>query len=228
MNPVLVAYDNFHPDPERLREAVLKSEFKDEIGPDGANYTGISKYEDTSLFELLAAAVHAPIIPRLPVWRLTLAGEKAHTFVHADRICGGYAAVLYLNTPEQCRRHFSGTAFWKHSGTGFEAMPSEAEITANGHDPVAFNAWMEGEWRRRDVWEMTSFARMMFNRIVIYPTAQFHSRYPFEAFGDDKHTGRLIFAAFFDLASAADIQHLPATPQPRNRPEAPSCLKPAS
>lgn len=38
---------------------------------------------------------------------------------------------------------------------------------------------------------------MQLGRLVIYESALFHSRWPFEAFGTDPESGRLIAVAFF-------------------------------
>lgn len=203
MKPVIAVFDNFHPDPEALRAAVIASEFKTEIGPDGAPYSGISKYEDKTIFELLAIAVQCPVIPRIAVWRLNLKGELPHNFVHADDICAKYAAVFYLNTPEQCAAHYTGTAFWKHAGLEIEHMPSDEQIQEHTPSIADFKKWMEHEWQTEKSWEMTGFVRAAFNRLVIYPTSKFHSRYPFEAFGSDKTDGRLILAVFFDMVGQA-------------------------
>jgi hypothetical protein len=45
---------------------------------------------------------------------------------------------------------------------------------------------------------MTALLPMRFNRFLTYPTCFFHSRYPFEAFGNAPENGRLVWVCFFD------------------------------
>jgi len=201
MKHSLVVVDDFHPEPMALREAVLASEFKTEVGPDGATYAGISQYEDTSVFERLAEAMHHPVIPRLSCWRLNYKDELPHNFCHADVCCSAsWAALLYLHTPEQCAANSSGTAFFTHKPLGLDHLPTDDRLRALGANPERFKAEMEKEWLRDDVWGMNGFVGMKFNRLVAYPTAQFHSRWPHEGFGTTKADARLILACFFDFA----------------------------
>lgn len=192
-------FDDFAPDAGEVRAAVIAGGFSTEIGPDGAAYTGISQYPAQQWHARIAEVIAAPILPRLSCFRLNLKGELPHSWVHSDDICAQFASVLYLNTPEQC---VGGTAFWKHKALGMERLLSPAELEARGMDVDSFERFMAREWKDLTYWEQVGFVPMRFNRFITYPTSYFHSRYPFEGFGDGPHDGRLIWICFYDKEAA--------------------------
>jgi hypothetical protein len=187
-------FDNFAPDALQVREAVIAGGFHDEQGPDGALYTGISGYPAPHWYERIAELIGQPIVPKLSCFRLNLAGELPHSFVHSDDICAKYASVLYLNKPEQCK---GGTAFWSHDQHG-DHLFSDEELKARGLEYAAYHLMMTREWKTILPWTQTEFVPMQFNRFITYPTCFFHSRFPFEAFGSGPEDGRLIWICFYD------------------------------
>jgi hypothetical protein len=190
-------FDGFAPDAAAVRDAVIAGGFNTQIGPDGAPYTGISRYAVPHWFDLISVAVGAPIVPRLSCFRVSLAGEVSPVWVHSDDICAQYASVLYLNPPEQCA---GGTAFWRHRVHGYERLFGPDELAERGIEYGAYHEWMMAEWRRLHPWTQAGLVPMQFNRFITYPTSYFHSRYPFEGFGASPGDGRMIWVCFFDLA----------------------------
>jgi hypothetical protein len=136
-------FDNFAPDALQVREAVIAGGFHDEQGPDGALYTGISGYPVPHWYERIAELIGQPIVPKLSCFRLNLAGELPHSFVHSDDICAKYASVLYLNKPEQCK---GGTAFWSHPEWG-DHLFSDEELRARGLEYAAYHQMMTRKWK---------------------------------------------------------------------------------
>ncbi len=197
MKHTLSVYDNFSPDLVSIRGQVLAAGFGTQKGPDGLDYTGICPLDAPELVDGISKAIGTKIIPRLSCFRLNLKGEKPHSWIHSDDICAQYASVLYLNLPNQCQ---GGTAFWKHTGLGIDAMPTEAELNAVGYNPKWFCDMMQKEWNDLTYWQQSGFVGMKWNRLLIYPTSMFHSRYPFEPFGTTPEDGRLIWVCFFDIA----------------------------
>jgi len=192
----ITKFDDFARDADEVREAVITGAFATHTGPDGAFYTGISGYPVPHWPKRIAELLGKEIEPKLSCFRLNLAGELPHSWVHSDDICAKYASVLYLNTPEQCH---GGTAFWKHEALGIDRLPTREEIKAKGEDDDAFYAWMSREWKNLRAWEQIDFMPMKWNRFVTYPTCLFHSRYPFTGFGSGPSDGRLIWICFYDL-----------------------------
>jgi hypothetical protein len=188
-------FDDFAPDAAAVREAVIAGEFSTQHGPDGAEYTGISEYRVEHWKARIAELLGRPIVPRLSCFRLNLAGELPHSWIHSDGICAQYASVLYLNTPEQCT---GGTAFWSHVALRTDRLASKEQLTAQGIHADWFYKMMEREWKDLTYWEQKRLVEMKFNRFITYPTSLFHSRFPFEAFGAGPKDGRLIWVCFYD------------------------------
>ncbi len=192
----LRVFDAFAPDALNVRNAVIAAGFATQTGPDGAQYTGISQFPAPHWFERIAELIGSPIVPRLSCFRLNLAGELPHSWVHSDDICAQYASVLYLNTPEQCS---GGTAFWKHRALGMDRLLQPDELEARGMEYDAYHEWMTREWKKLEAWKQVGFTPMQFNRFITYPTSYFHSRFPFEGFGRGASDGRLIWVCFYDI-----------------------------
>lgn len=192
----LLQFDDFAEDAMKVREVVISGKFETEIGPDGGKYTGISQYPVPSWFDRISCAVGKEIIPRISCFRLNLAGEMPHSFVHSDGICSQWASILYLNTPQQC---YGGTAFWRHTGLNINRMPTPDELTKLGLKVDWFHSMMEREWKDLTFWEQAGFVEMRWNRFITYPTSMFHSRYPFEGFGNKPENGRLVWVCFYDI-----------------------------
>lgn len=194
----LVQFDNFTDDALDVRNAVIAGGFTTEQGPDGAMYTGISQYQVPHWYSRIGELIGKTIVPRLSCFRLNLEGEVPHSWVHSDDICAKFASVLYLNLPEQC---VGGTAFWKHNELDIDRLPSREELQEKGVDDAAFYSQMDRDWKELRFWEQTALVPMKFNRFITYPTCLFHSRFPFSAFGNGSHDGRLIWICFYDVVA---------------------------
>lgn len=199
MIPVL-QFEDFAADATMVREAVIVGGFSTEPGPDGAVYTGISRYQTPHWHDRISQLLRHRIIPRLSCFRLNLGGELPHSWVHSDDICARYASVLYLNLPEQCS---GGTAFWRHEALGIDRLPTKDELAAKGVHPDWFYKMMTREWKDLTFWKPYGFVPMQWNRFITYPTCFFHSRFPFEAFGHSAQDGRLIWVCFYDKEGEA-------------------------
>lgn len=196
MKHVLSVFDDFLPNLADIRREVLAAGFTTETHKDGLEYKGIGKKQYPEIFEAMSVALGYGIVPHISCFRINYKGENPHSWVHSDECCAKYAAVLYMNPPEQC---MGGTAFWKHIPTGLDYMPTVEERTKSGVDPVVFGKAINDDTHDQSKWDPVSMAGMKWNRMIVYPTAMFHSRYPFDAFGDSPENGRLVFVCFFDL-----------------------------
>ena len=185
----VLQFDGFAPDAGEVRDAVIRGQFETVDYIDGAQYSGVSRYPVEGWTDCLAERLGKKIVPRISCFRLNLKGELPHSWVHSDGIAAGYAVVLYLNQPEQCT---GGTAFWRHKELKIDRLPKADE---NG-----LYKRIEQDWKNLDLWEQTSMVKMEWNRLITYPTALFHSRFPFEGFGTGPEDGRLIWICFYDLA----------------------------
>lgn len=128
----------------------------------------------------------------IQAFRLGAEKSQLHNLVHADHTCAAWAAVYYLNPEHQCQ---GGTAFWRHKKHGWCAMPTQQEIENAGYTLEQLAA----DWHIQDAWEMVSLAGMRHNRIIIYPSQIFHSRWPWSGFGQEPDQARLVHVSFFNL-----------------------------
>ncbi len=188
-------FDNFAQDFDAVRAAVVSGSFSTEGGPDGAKYTGISRYAVPQWYDRISELIGTKITPRLSCFRLNLAGELPHSWVHSDDICARYASVLYMNLPEQCQ---GGTAFWRHNELGIDRLPARESLDRRGIDSAAFYKMVESEWKDLQAWQQIGMVPMKSNRFITYRTCFFHSRYPFSGFGTGPQDGRLIWICFYD------------------------------
>lgn len=184
----IIQFEDFAPDAETVRDAVTSGNFTTETGPDGAPYTGISLYPVQHWIDRIGTLLGKRIRPYISCFRLNLKGELPHSWVHSDGICAKFATVLYLNTPEQCN---GGTAFWKHNKLGIDRLPKD-------QSPEFYKS-MDADWKRLELWEQVGMIAMKWNQLITYPTCLFHSRFPFEGFGEGPKDGRLIWICFYDV-----------------------------
>lgn len=173
--------DDFLPNPCRIRREALRAPFVDWEGPDGQVYKRVCLTAIPGVLEGIEQ-VYGPVQMHGMGYRLNYAGEPPNAAIHSDLGWGTHAMVLYLcNGP-------GGTAFWKHRATGAERIRAgDADLLEQ----------VQGDWDNADAWEQTGLCEVAFNRAVMYESERFHSRWPFEAFGDCPATGRLIAVAFF-------------------------------
>ncbi len=184
--------DNFLTDPEQYRASVLALPFVD-VRFGSELYRRIQVRDYAEHREKIQQVLKREILPEQAIARLNYDGEMPNHSIHSDNCHGDFAAVLYLNPPEQCR---GGTAFWRHKATGLTGF-NESQIRQKGKSPAKALAQIEKDWNDDSKWEQTGAAEMKFNRLIIYSSKDFHSRWPFAAFGKTPIDGRLIWASFF-------------------------------
>lgn len=194
-----IIVDDFHPAPVAISKVAKTLNY----GPqewNGHTYNGIGLgYSPENAYGYLGAIFGVPVKPKLEYFRLGTKTEPTTTYIHADSICAKYAAVWYLSEPPE--GIVAGTAFWRHKELGIDRLPSREEVVASvGEDGVdAYIARLNADGNDESKWQMIGLVGQKFNRITIYPTNLFHSRYPQDAWGDSVENGRIVWTTFFDL-----------------------------
>jgi hypothetical protein len=202
MLPVLTIVDDFLPTNEflEIRDAVRAQGFatvevQEQPGTCAPKVpyenVNLSKEYEHSFSRGLAHLYGRSIEMELQAFRSGHRGSQLHNKVHADHCCAQLAAVFYMNDLQDC---CGGTAFWRHKRWGWEMMPTEAQMAKVGYTLPELSA----DWHNEDAWQLVTIAGMKPNRIITYPTHAFHSRYPFEGFGEGEKS-RLIWCGFFNL-----------------------------
>lgn len=192
MRPVLMVVDDFLPHPHVIRNEVISLGFKDEFFEGVTYHTVNADYRPPEIVRELARLYNRAVQIHVAAFRQGKKGSPLHNLVHSDNSCATFASVLYLNLLPDC---VGGTAFWRHRATGWDSQPTEDQLKDAGLTIEEFGR----DWHNADAWEMTSLAGMKFNRMITYPTTMFHSRWPWEGFGDTEENARLIHAMMFDL-----------------------------
>jgi hypothetical protein len=186
--------DNFLADPMAEREKALAASYVP-VNHNGIDYRGIALTEDVENRERIAKTLGIEANGDWTTfWRRNLEGEASETYIHSDAMIGDYSAILYLSLPEHCR---GGTAFWRHKLYGWYMQPTLEEVEALGLDdtPALWDSvYQDGFIEKK--WEMVDYVPMAFNRLIIFHSKRFHSRYPKESFGGAVSDGRLIKVFF--------------------------------
>lgn len=173
--------DNFLSNPQEIRRLGIEADYMDWEGFDGSVYRRVALTTVPGLQKQIEEVV-GPVNMLGMGYRLNYSGELPNALIHTDLGWGTHALVLFLSEGG------SGTAFWRHVDTHTYGVSA---------GDIALYDLVKSDWNRRDAWDLLSSIPMQFNRALIYPSTLFHSRYPFEAFGNTPDTGRLIAVAFF-------------------------------
>lgn len=174
-------FDDFLP--VSVREDALRASYGDLQAHDGETYKRVAVCDVPGLVEALEARLGSVEMLGMG-YRLNYAGEPPNHAIHSDIGWGTHAAVVYLSEGE------GGTAFWRHRAT-------LARKCRDG-DLALFDS-VKDDWDDSSKWGLRMMVPMKLGRAVVYESELFHSRYPFEAFGDCPENGRLIAVAFFNL-----------------------------
>lgn len=192
--PFIVA-DNFLANPDAAVARLRSADYGDRQGPDGVTYKRIALMPPDLFRREIEQAVGFDIQPSYSIGRLNFAGENPNNAVHADSGYDDFAAIVYLTEDKFCS---GGTAFWRHKILGFDAMPTEQQVRSVGRNPKQVMKRLSADWNNIDAWEQIALAEMKFNRAIFFRCKSFHSRFPFEAFGNSPENGRLVFVSFFN------------------------------
>lgn len=200
INITNITVDDFHPAPVAISKMAKGLDY----GPqewNGHTYNGIGiGYSPEGAYGYLGAIFGAPIKPKLEYFRLGIKTEPTTTYIHADSVLAKYAAVWYLS--EAPDGVIAGTACWRHIESGLTSLPTREDMatTLGGDDKVdGFVAKLAEDGNDESKWQMTALVGQKFNRIAIYPTRLFHSRFPKDAWGETVNDGRIVWTTFFDI-----------------------------
>lgn len=195
-----ITFDNFHPVAGPIAEKARRLNYKTvEFG--GHSYKGMAiEYEPEMFWDFLSAKLNRDVKPfevshnggsvKLQYFRLGMKDDSSTTYIHVDSSCAQFACVWYLSEPPS--GVVAGTAFWRHKETGLEA------IGGKDLDNKELLEKLDSEGADESKWQMTGLVGQKFNRLTIYPTSLFHSRFPQDAWGNDATDGRIVYTAFFN------------------------------
>lgn len=178
----LFLIDDILLNPDEVREEALSNEFFQR-----SLFNGVKSktYDTTALVEKISELISIPLIPT-PKSHCVYKINRAHdgdyrNGIHGDPQSGvfGYAGILYLNLPHECR---GGTSLYRHKETGVTSR------LQTRHNPqFSLKHWIDG--RFPDRWEEIDRIEMKYNRLGLYPCNNYHQVTEF-------FDGRLVMTLF--------------------------------
>lgn len=210
MQQKLIVVDDFYTDPDAVRTHALSLRYH---AAAGHTYPGKNSIEpflapgQVEVFkQILGAHIEPSEVGLFGHFRLSLAGDTYEQDIHVDPPVHEkeykWAAVLYLNTPLQCRRPDGttrdGTLLWRHMARDLERVPLNAEegraLGFSDYDAVR-QELIYKDGHDRSKWECVHRVPMKYNRIVFFRPYEWHSHG--ENFGSTVESGRLVQIFFF-------------------------------
>lgn len=186
--------ENFLADAKAEREKALAATYVD-MDHNGLDYKNISLHHDEAAENKLRLLLNCPGGAFETFYRYYKGNESHSTWIHTDIEIGHHSAILFLNEPKNCK---GGLAFWRHKTYGWHRQPTAPELDALGiKDTPEFWATLHQDGLDPFKWELVEYTPMAFNRLVLFDSHLFHSRYPKETTGEGPETGRLIKTFFF-------------------------------
>lgn len=186
---MIKAIENFLPDPARERELALEATYVT-LEHNGLVYRGMSEQPEGEECARLRQILSFEGGVIRTGYRRYLESEENETYIHPDADIAKYTAVLFLNTPDQAK---GGTAFWRYRPYNWVAVPRAEELPLQGlkDEPSLWKRILD-EGHDEFHWQMWNYVPMGWNRLLIFDSRLFHSRYPKRAFGSTIADGRLI------------------------------------
>lgn len=187
-------FDNFLPDPDRVRNSALRSGFgswrpnKGDVGLE--EYAGMNFWGEHSAMIRGLCRHFGPVFPNSMFFRVTNP-ETDKALVHSDRASGDYTALVYLSPT----RAGSGTGFYRNRETGLTDMPTLEYLTA--HPDFLKKLYGQMLDASDEYWDMIDFVDAKHNRCVVFDAPKFHCRLPKEGYGRTDADSRMVWACHF-------------------------------
>lgn len=200
MRRSIIVIDNFHSNPDEVRNYALNLEYpqpEDSYTYPGKNSNG--QYYSQEVHQKFESILNRKLTPAHPngYFRLSLEEDSYRQDVHVDP-SWEWGAVCYLNTPDQCIDE-GGTSFWMHNKTKMERCPQTDEGAKNYSYSCSKEVWhttVYGEGLDRSKWTRYFLSPMKYNRTILFRTDLWHSHN--YNFGDTLQNGRLVQLFFFN------------------------------
>ncbi len=198
MKANLTVIDDFLHDPKGVRDFALGHDFSQVPVYDGHEYPGFAPVKDGDRVKAylggrISQAIGGDVAISMACVVKGTEGFSTQQWIHADNGCGGFAGVLYLFD-----RPGYGTAFWRHKETKADGLAEYVKFHEGaGAGDIAGSLQAQGQ--TQSAWDRTDYVESQFNRLIIYPTDRFHSRWPEKAFGTKPDDCRLTMSIFFNF-----------------------------
>jgi len=178
----LFLIDDILLNPEEVRAEALSNQFYQRSSFSG---TKTKNYDITEIVKKVAELIDVPLVPTPKshcAYKINGANDRdCRNGIHGDPQSGrfGYAGILYLNLPHECK---GGTSLYRHKETGVTSR-----LQTDHDHKLSLKHWIDG--RFPDRWEEIDRVEMKYNRLGIYPCNNYHDVTEF-------FDGRLVMTLF--------------------------------
>jgi hypothetical protein len=200
--PHILAVDNFFADPDEIRAIALAQEYRED-----SNFYKGSRSKQRFLWPHMREEVGRLLGTPVTEWLSHGANGVFQQTSHQDPLVWhhdtqSYAAAVYL-TPDAPPQ--SGTSFWRDRTHGcrrrpdhpFERMRLGSEQAVAAARSVVYDPY---NIEHGDNWELMESIAGLYNRLVIWDAALFHSATTYDHFtADGCSPKRLVQLFFFDI-----------------------------
>jgi len=207
MRRSIIILDDFHENPEEVRDYAISATYTKEEGNTYPGTNSTSGFQEDLLKSKIESILQRPIKPSNPFgyfrysWQTADAENSKLQKVHVDN-GWEFGGVCYLSTPEQLKDNpDSGTLFARHKALKIDATPrtaEEAELFGYTHYEELRESIIYGDGLNLDKWSVYARVPPKFNRLVLFRSWMYHSH--FVNFGPpDPAQSRLVQLFFFNL-----------------------------
>ena len=201
MHSRVIIVDDFYAKPEAVRARALKARYADITPTDYPGYGSKLTIKSASLQDRFSELVGSRL--NIDSARFTWGGFRFITEdsgkrakVHADQAVD-WAGMVYL-TPDAPMS--SGTAFFRHKETGFEAPPTDRQARALGFSDASEFDDKVIRCDKADMskWERVAHIGPVYNRLILFRGGEFYHA-PIGGCGTTPETARLTHIFFFNV-----------------------------
>jgi len=208
--PHVLVQDDVFPWIDNLsRWAREKAEFSlHKAGGSGFEVARLPERLSEAMCDRTSVLLKTPLKIRYSFLRLSTEEIDINMRIHTDTGIGSqWACLAYLSDPPDPLNKLDsdgqvmpyGTAFWRHEKYGRSwLLPYEVDGKVTDFNKEEHNRLIVDDSKDESKWSIDNFVSVRKNRMLIYPTSIFHSRYPWKGWGKDQADGRIIWMMFFD------------------------------
>ncbi len=186
MRRSIIITDDFHNNPEEVREYAINAEYSKEESSTYPGYNSTTGFQEDLLKLKIESILQRPIKPSNPFgyfrysWKTSDEENSKLQKVHVDN-GWEFGGVCYLNTPEQLKDHQdSGTLFARHKTLKTDATPrtkEEAELFGYTQYNELRQSIIYGDGLDLDKWDVYARCLPKFNRLVLFRAWMYHSHH---------------------------------------------------
>lgn len=186
---MLIVADDFL-NAEEERKIALGAEYSD-MHYEQFSYPGLSQVYDDNNVARIGEMTGEKFKSATVMYRYYAEKMKQVGYIHSDANVASYTGIVYLS---EAKSYKCGLALWKHKATGLIAYPTVEQEKELGGTEIWKGFLADGFDESK--WFMTHFVPMVPGRLVLFPGANWHSRYPYEQPTDKIEDARLIKVFF--------------------------------